>query len=1762
MVSAARLAALLGIGIALCSDAAEPIRAHTREHRGYSVQNIALETIPGFFQTGNLYRPLGSKDINAVVLISRDDDRAEYQIVAAHLARMGATVFSYDLNDEGHEIVRTWQASRAAEFASRLPRVDWYRIGVLSSRKHPFELSPLPIKTNVTYQLTHDLDPERRKSIYRFFAERLRIRRNAFQPFRDRDPHAFELIPEDLNRIKIESKETREHGLPREVVQGMDVDKFVAALKAGPANSPGKPSRSKFSGSEDEGLIFTPAGFHQPGEARTARGTNVGTLVITVRDGVTERRTPCRINVVGPDGHYYEPTRNHLKRHSLTGVWPKSGWGNRPGKAPVRYLGRYFYHATQAAVVEVPAGAVRVEVWKGFEYTPVTLKTSVAAGQFRQVSVKLQKNASVTESGYWSGDPHIHIQRFNDFDDRRIFDLLEAEDIRFGSVLAYNNPAGMYYGFMKRMEAPQMRGLGRRSIKSRGDYWILSGEEYRSSTYGHLNLFLVDDLILPGSEHNANNWPPYGHVVDKARESGGIAFYAHGGYAQAVYADVAQGKIDGVELLQFGVYRGIGLDDWYHMLNAGFRVPINGAADYPACRKLGDCKTYVYSEKEPDPQAWLRGMAEGRSFVTSGPMLLLQVDGKRPGARIEKKGPHTAKVRIRVRSEVAPVTNVRLIVNGQVFQELKIPKTAGRGNWIELEREIKLEKSAWIAARAFSQSKTGSPDAESHTNPVYVYLVGKAPYDVASLDAFVAKVDRQIDIHQKRKFDQRKEVLAYFQRSRDILTKVRSAGGAPATGHPSDLAQADPSLLIDPGQREHSDEELKAFLKPMPPKPIDEVLRSFETVDGFEMQLVAREPLVYDPIAAAFDEWGNLYVCEMRDYPYKPRPGGKPMGTLRLLKDSDGDGEFDESHVFADGLLWSGGVAPWKGGVYVAAPPHIWYLKDTDGDNKADIREKVFTGFGTGNQQSMVNNLTWGLDHKIYGATAGNGGKISSGDQSETVSISGRDFRFDPRTHAFEPVSGTIQFGNTFDDWGNRFVCSQAQPLYHVVLPRRYLERNRHLPVPRALHNLAPGPVPIFRSSPLERWRQIRSSRRVAHGARKATDTGASHHVVDSAAGVTVYRGGAYPVQYYGNTFVGDAQNNYIHRRVLTPDGVTFKSHRADERTEFVRSSDNWFRPVNFVNAPDGTLYALDMSREIIETIHVPLDVMKFIDVTHGRKHGRIYRIAPPEFEYPGPPKLGHASTVELVDHLESPHGWGRDTAHRLLFERQDRAAVPALRQLLKQSRKPEARLLALWSLHGLDSLNVNDIARGLGDADARIREHAIRLSEPRLDSEPKLLTRALNLANDPNARIRCQLAFTLGHSRDPRAVEALAGMAKKSAGDKWIRTAILSSLVERADQVFVKLVGDSSFVRSSSGRRFVDDLLTVVRSRRQPEELTRTLRAIAAIENTDESIRLLGALGSVPATIKDRVIAAFFKRTLPIARERARNRKTGVTSRLEAFKVVSATGYSDLMAELLDPQEPEAIQLAVVKALTPLKHPDIAPLLLKHWRRAPPAVRVASTLALLGRTDRTIAFLRAINYGAASASAIEMPRRPLLLKHKNPVVRELAKKLFGQVDLNRELVIANYQEALELKADPKLGRLVFQKACMACHQVDKLGTSIGPDISSNASKDARAWLVHVLDPNRYVDPRYEVYLCETRDGQSHSGMITAQTATSITLNRIETILRTEIKELTSTGKSLMPEGLESVVTRQEMADLFAWLSSTGKKPLHIGTLPGLIEPD
>lgn len=552
---------------------------------------------------------------------------------------------------------------------------------------------------------------------------------------------------------------------------------MVAALSASAQlNGPPRWLKPYAAQEGDEELIFTPRGFTSPGKPAIAKGKNVARLDVTVRDFDTGKPTFCRVNVVGSDGQFYQPLKSRLTDYSLTGMWPKQLAGNRPGKAPVRYLGRFFY-CDGNFTIYVPPGATRVEVWKGFEFTPTAIDLTVKRSERRPVELKLQRKLDMRRHDYHSGDMHLHFGRVTDEDDQTILDLLEAEDVRYGGVLCYNGTSS-YVGNMAKQDIPQMRGLGMPSLRSRGSYQIFSGQEYRSVHYGHIKVFLNEEMVQAGRSYDPNQWPVFAAALQPLRDRGAVAFWAHGGYSKEIFADVPLGAVDGVELLQFGIYRPVGLEGWYKALNMGFRFPALGASDYPACRKLCDCVTYVHAAGKPGMDEWIRAAAGGRSFMTTGPLILLEVNGEKPGGTIRRDRPLKARVTVRVLSEVAPITNIDLIGNGKVIAELRVDKADGQGSWIELKKELSLDASTWLAASAYSKARTGSPDAESHTNPVYVYIKNRAPYVADDLDWWMKQLEGRIAFHKKRKLGaDRAKILAYFARAKARLEEIRTTGG-------------------------------------------------------------------------------------------------------------------------------------------------------------------------------------------------------------------------------------------------------------------------------------------------------------------------------------------------------------------------------------------------------------------------------------------------------------------------------------------------------------------------------------------------------------------------------------------------------------------------------------------------------------------------------------------------------------------------------------------------------------------------------------------------------------------------------------------------------------------------------------------------------------------------------------------------------------------------------------------------------------------------
>jgi len=976
-------------------------------------------------------------------------------------------------------------------------------------------------------------------------------------------------------------------------------------------------------------------------------------------------------------------------------------------------------------------------------------------------------------------------------------------------------------------------------------------------------------------------------------------------------------------------------------------------------------------------------------------------------------------------------------------------------------------------------------------------------------------------------------------------------------------------LAIGHGQ----EEDLAKELPRIPAHEPADALGTFKLHAGFSLNQAAAEPVVHSPVAVSYDADGRLYVVEMRGYPFAEPV---PTGGVSLLEDTDGDGKFDKRHEFLKELSWPTGITPYDGGVFITSVPDIIYAKDTDGDGKADIRKVVFTGFASNNVQGLINGLIWGNDGWIYGASGPNGGEIKNPSipDFKPISVRGRDFRFRPDGSVLEAISGGGQFGHGVDDWGHRFVCSNSDHMRQVILPSSALARNPALTATAVSATIAVegGAGPVFRLSPPEPWRVVRTRQRVADPKFVAKASPSELYAAGfftSATGITIYRGTAYAPEYRGNAFVGDVGGNLVHRKIVARKGSILESRRADEGVEFLASTDNWFRPVNFANTPYGTLMVLDMYRETIEhPISIPEPIKKHLDLTSGRDRGRLYELLPDGFKRRAKPSLAKASTADLVKHLADPDAWWRDTAQRLLFERADKAAIPALQELARTRPNALGRTHALWVLSVLGGLEDDLLLAGLSDEEAGVREQAAKLAVPRANQSDSVRNALVARAADPDGAVRLQVALSLGDVKDASAVDALAVITRKDASDRWIRTAVLSSIGGRT-LPFIERLGQgegkaSDFFQTAEGRNWLGELAMLVGAENQPDDVRAFLDRFAG-ESSNPSLARIAVLGlgrglqrsggSLRAVLNGpaaKRIAPMFTKAAEVAVGDG-----NPNARVDAIGLLALGSTDDalkVLPDLLDARQPASVQLAVIQTLAAHADKRVGPSIVSHWKSMSPSVRREAAEALFTRPDRVVALLDGIESKTITASEIDPARRQGLLKSRDNALRARAEAIFSkEARPDRGAVINRFRKALELTGDAAKGKQVFTKVCATCHRAEGQGTQVGPDLATVTGRSPEDLLIHILDPNREVATNYLNYMVLTADGRSLSGLIAEETAGAVTLKRAEgaadVVARNQIEEIASTGLSLMPEGLEEGLDPQAFADLIAYIRGIQGNP-------------
>jgi len=955
--------------------------------------------------------------------------------------------------------------------------------------------------------------------------------------------------------------------------------------------------------------------------------------------------------------------------------------------------------------------------------------------------------------------------------------------------------------------------------------------------------------------------------------------------------------------------------------------------------------------------------------------------------------------------------------------------------------------------------------------------------------------------------------------------------------------------------------------KTAPPKSPADSLAALQIEPGFEIQLVASEPLVKDPVAIAFDQRGRMFVVEYGDYPIGPEDGGDPLSRVVYLEDTNGDGQVNKRHVFADKLTFAHSLMPFREGLIVGAQTQIIFLKDTDGDNVADVRKVLFDGFTPAHPQMQIGNPRWGMDNWIY-LNYGPGKITSPNSKSEPVTMPRKDLRFNPLTLEFEADSGMGQFGNTVDRWGNRFYCTNRNPIMTTLLPPAILKRNPYVITAAAHYDVGKsgGDTRVY---PLVKMKSNYLSHAGTH---------------TSACGVTAYTGDLLRGTFQDSVLVCEPIGHLVTRSIVRPDGLRLTAERARPLADFIASTDTWFRPASLANGPDGALYLADMYRLWVEhPKFLPPEIAAKLDWRAGEDRGRIYRIIPSGArpEPFTPPK----SLNDMTKLLESPNGWKQYLGQRLLVEQFDsftnnsdsQKVTSGLQRILREHPNATARLHALWTLNTLGASSPTAVAHAMKDVDAHVRHDAVKLSIRWINNDEAIFNRLAELAKDPDASVRFQVAIALGQSKRPEASKLLTYLAMTDGEDSWFVSGLLTSTSEHSGAIVNALITNKDFVAAGSAARaqLVKRLATVVGVRGDVTELSQLLTslaggttAISESSNTWWQAAAISGLGqglpryrgdlkrlSLPLLLNNppeslKNAAAGMRELLAQSQKAAVDRKQPAAGRAAAVELLAYRPFAEAapaFEELLESDQPVEVQTACLSALSANGSESAARIVLDLWQELGPAVRAPALTLLLRRTTSTKLALDAMTAGTMRPAALSIDQRVRLLKHSDAKLREQAKKLFGgAVSSNRQAVAKKYQPALSHEASPAAGAKVFEKTCSKCHRINGKGHQVGPDLSDVRNRSKLALLYDILDPNSKVEPRFTAYTVATVDGKVFNGLIVSETDEAVVLRMAEgkeqTIGRGEIDVIRASNVSLMPEGVEKDVTLQNMADLLEFL--------------------
>ncbi len=982
---------------------------------------------------------------------------------------------------------------------------------------------------------------------------------------------------------------------------------------------------------------------------------------------------------------------------------------------------------------------------------------------------------------------------------------------------------------------------------------------------------------------------------------------------------------------------------------------------------------------------------------------------------------------------------------------------------------------------------------------------------------------------------------------------------------------------------------------PKPLSPTDSA-KLVKLPTGFRLELVAAEPLIRQPSGVCWDAHGNLFVSELHGYNREGqydiealnktgkldrvvrripanaeamrRAEVEQLGTVKKMIDDDGDGTMDRAEVWADGLPACFGICPAHGGIIAVCSPDIIFLADRDGDGKAEVRESLYTGFKSGIIERRINSPQWGPDNWIY-IDGGQGGRITGPRLAAPVDIPVTGFRIRPDGSAIEPVSGhTGTYGFTFNADGDRFVISTGTPGIQVApLPWHYLSRNADIAVRASRRNGANfnTTFPISKPHP---WRTKRADDpgfgkyyRDHYGAAESIPNG----YFTSACSPLVYIDSALP-GLSGQILACAPAQNLVHRAELQRDGIRLNIRRTagEAQSEFLASGDIWFHPIHLSIGPNGGVYIADFYREIIEDYSaIPRYLQQQYGLDDGKDHGRVWRLLHNNMPKPQSPNMAKLSNAALGREVASPRFWRRQTARRLLLERNDRQTDIAL-----PPDDTAAAVNALYTLDALERLDEKKLVSALGHSEPGVRRHALRLVERRFSDSERLLAAALRLANDASPVVRLQFALSLGESDDPRSLSALAGLARRHGEEAWLDGAILSSLGNRAGQMLKTLLSDKPDALGQA-RGLIPRLCSAVASRKNPKEFSDVIALLSGLDNPNLQLECLKGLrapfkSATTLTISDAPREALMQ----LATTGSGGVRVAALELSRVLKLESTAERTERLAKALrdvaNVQLPADRRLAAVRGLASENDTAIAASLLNAYPAATPMVRRAILETAFARSDYLPAVVVAMEQDKLPSPAFNAVQRTALLGQKNAGLAKRAEALFATLKPVDEATLQRFVTALNAKRDTGAGQVTFNQHCATCHRAHGIGFAVGPDLTSEFRRAEETIVRDILAPSAVIVAGHETYTVETSDGRVLSGMLTGESANSLTLTlpggvRLD-VLRKDVQALKSLPVSLMPESLAVALKPSDVANVIAWLRQPTTRQVLFDDSPAFVD--